>query len=257
MILRAHSPLAENDFDCQGVIEPTRVVPDVDIPERAVLCFFGDVVTDVVSAHPDARRLTSLVSEAGRNPVWEIDVSGRHVAVVQPGVGAPMAAAFCEELIAMGARKLIACGGAGVLVPNLALGHAVIVEGAVRDEGTSHHYLPVGRIVEADTKPRKAITRALEAAGLAHTTGRSWTTDAIYRETRPRVARRIAEGCLTVEMEAAALLAVTRYRRVHFGQVLLAADSLAGETWDDRGWMSAGEARRSLFRVAAEAAAWL
>lgn len=105
------SPLLEADLDAPGVIEPGLVVPDTDMPERAVLCFFGDVVTDEVATRTDARRITTLASEIGPNPVWEITVSGRRLAVLQPGVGAPMAAAFCEEVIAMGARRLIACGG--------------------------------------------------------------------------------------------------------------------------------------------------
>ena len=64
---------------------------------------------------------------------------------------------------------------------------------------------------------------------MAHTVGRTWTTDAVYRETRARTDRRRAEGCLTVEMEASALIAVARFRGVAFSQVLFAGDSLAGE----------------------------
>jgi uridine phosphorylase len=111
--------------------------------------------------------------------------------------------------------------------------------------------------VEAEPAAVTAIVRALEAAGAAHTVGRTWSTDAIYRETRSRVERRRAAGCLTVEMEAAAMLAIGRYRQVTFGQVLLTADSLAGESWDDRGWMSAREARQRLFQIATHAAAGL
>ncbi|MGH3631226.1 MAG: hypothetical protein ACRDRL_27760 [Sciscionella sp.] len=77
------------------------------------------------------------------------------------------------------------------------------------------------------------------------------------RTQRPRsirLQRRIGQGCLTVEMEAVSLLALTRYRKVRFGQVLLAADSLAGPAWNDRDWMSAREARQLLFWTAAQAA---
>jgi uridine phosphorylase len=250
-------PLAEDDFDSEGMVEPARVVPEVAMPERAVLCFFGDVVTEVVATRPEARQITTLTSEVGANPVWEIELDGTRIAVVQPGVGAPMAAAFCEEIIAMGVRRLIACGGAGALTPELVLGHDVVVTSAVRDEGTSYHYLPPAPVVEADPHAVTALVRALEATGAAHTLGRSWSTDAIYRETRSRVERRRAAGCLTVEMEAAALFAVARYRQVNFGQVLLAADSLAGESWDDRGWMSARDARQRLFWIATHAAASL
>lgn len=251
------SPLCEDDLDSEAIIEPARVVASVDLPDRVVLCFFGDVVADVVASRPDARLVTTLESEAGKSPVWAIEEFGTRLAVVQPGVGAPMAAAFCEELIAMGARRLIACGGAGTLVPDLALGDPVVVEAAVRDEGTSHHYVPPGPMVEADPEAVATLVDVLRTNHVDHIVGRSWTTDAIYRETRSRMARRIEQGCRTVEMEAAALLAVARYRRVQFGQLLLAADSLAGDDWDDRGWMSATEARTRLFWLAAETAATL
>jgi uridine phosphorylase len=247
-------PLLEHDFDAESVLEPARIVPVADMPERAVLCFFGDVVREVVADRADARQVTTLSSEAGANPVWEISVSGRRLAVFQPGVGAPWAAAFLEEIIAMGCRRLVACGGAGALIPELVLGHAVVVDSAVRDEGTSHHYLPASRRIDADPQAVATLVEACDAAGMAHVVGRSWTTDAIYRETRGRVDRRVAEGCVVVEMEAAALLAVAQYREVAFGQILLAGDSLAGENWDDRGWMSARAAREGLFWVAAEAA---
>ncbi|MDN5856611.1 MAG: nucleoside phosphorylase, partial [Actinomycetia bacterium] len=184
-------PLLDDDLDGDGVIEPAQVVRDVDVPECAVLCFFGDVVHDVVGARADARLITKLASEAGTSPVWEIDVGGQPVAVVQPGVGAPLAVAYTEELIAMGARKIVACGGAGALVPELAVGSAVVVDSAVRDEGTSYHYAPAAGVIDADPDAVATIVKACEADGVAHVIGRSWTTDAIYRETRGRVARRV------------------------------------------------------------------
>lgn len=95
------------------MVQPVRVVGDADAPERAVLCFFGDVVSEVVAKRPDARLVTTLTSEAGPSPVWEITVSGTRVAVLQPGVGAPMAAAYLEESIALGCRRVVACGAAG------------------------------------------------------------------------------------------------------------------------------------------------
>ncbi len=82
------------------------------------------------------------MSEIGRNPIYEIDHDGRRLVVMHPGVGAPLAAGFLEELIARGCRTFVACGGAGVLVPDVALGHVIVPTSAVRDEGTSYHYLP-------------------------------------------------------------------------------------------------------------------
>lgn len=247
-------PLLEEDFESEGMIQPSRIVPDVKAPECAVFCFFGDVVAETVAVRPDARQVAVLSSEAGLTPVWEIEISGRRLAVLQPGVGAPQAAAFLEEVIAMGCTRIIACGGAGALTPDLVRGHAVVVGSAVRDEGTSYHYVPASRTINADPHVVALMRSRLKHEGIAHVVGRTWTTDAFYREARGRADRRVAEGCVVVEMEAAALFAVARYREATFGHLLMAGDSLAGEAWDDRRWISAREARDKLFWVAAEVA---
>jgi uridine phosphorylase len=248
-------PLFEDDLAAPGVLEPADVMRGIrvtDMPETAVLCFFPEVVEAVGAS--GARRICRLSSERGRTPVWETEVDGHRLAVMQPGVGAPLAVMYLEELIALGCRRFVAVGGAGALLPELTLGHAIVVESAVRDEGTSFHYLPPGRLVDADPHGVAVLAATLDDAGVPYHLARTWTTDAIYRETRYRVDRRRAEGCAVVEMEASAFIAVARYRGVGFAQLLLAADSLAGEAWDHRGWTTAREAREGLFRLAARAA---
>ncbi|RTL64523.1 MAG: purine-nucleoside phosphorylase [Pseudonocardiaceae bacterium] len=247
-------PLHEDDLAEPGVLDPSLHARRARLPEAAVLCFFPEVVAGFVEA--GARRLARLSSER-ESVVWEIEVDGRSVAVVHPGIGAPLAAMTLEELIAMGARRVVAVGGAGVLVPDLVMGHAVVVGSALRDEGTSAHYLRPGRVVDADPHGVEVLQRTLDAAGLPHVTGRTWTTDAVYRETRARVERRREEGCVTVDMEASAFIAVARFRGIRFAQVLLAADSLAGPEWDARGWTTARAARAGLTSVAARAASAL
>ncbi|HEY4018112.1 MAG TPA: nucleoside phosphorylase [Pseudonocardiaceae bacterium] len=246
-------PLLDGDFESTGILEPTEIYQARDLPEAAVLCFFPEVVRQIAE-RPDAKRVATLRSEIGPNPVWEIEHSGTRLAVLQPGVGAPLAAAFTEEIIAFGVRRMIACGAAGALVPELALGHAVIVDSAVRDEGTSYHYQPPARVIDADPHATATLLKTLTAQEIAHLVGRSWTTDAIYRETRNKARQRVEEGCVVVDMEASALFAVARYRGVVLGQLLLAGDSLAGETWDHRGWTTAHSAREKLFWLAADAA---
>ena len=147
----------------------------------------------------------------------------------------------------------MAVGGAEALVPELALGHAVVVAGAVRDEGTSFHYAPASRAIDADGPGVQAAQEALTRAELPFTIGRTWTTDAFYQETRRRVQRRMDEGCVTVEMEASALIAVARYRKVRYAHLLYAGDSLAATDWDHRGWATAETIREGMFNVAADA----
>ena len=135
------------------------------------------------------------------------------------------------------------------------MGHAVVVDSAVRDEGTSFHYIPPSRVIDADPDLVASIETTLADAGVPFVTGRTWTTDAPYREARTRVTRRVErDGCITVEMEASALLAVAKYRGVRLVSLLYAGDSLAGDVWDHRGWNSAHDVREGLFWLAADAA---
>jgi uridine phosphorylase len=226
---------------------------EVDVPARAVACFFGDVVGRIARDR-GAREVAHLYSEHGVHPIFELEHRGEPVAFFQPGVGAPLAALFVEEAIDYGCRAIVACGGAGALDDDLALGHPVVVSAAVRDEGTSYHYLAPARLIETAPAVVAALERVLDLAGVRFTTGTTWSTDAVYRETREKVSLRRAEGCITVEMEAAALLAVARFRGVGLGQILYAGDSLAGEVWDHRDWVHAHDAREALFWLAMDAA---
>ena len=251
---RQRLPLLEGeDLTGEGVIEPSRLIRPVDAPAVAVACFFRDVVEEL-SSRADARPVCRLHSEMGPASLWEIEHQGVRLGVFHPGVGAPLAGAMLEQVIARGVRGVIACGGAGALVPELVMGHAVVLTGAVRDEGTSFHYLPAGRVVSADPGPAESLAGALSANDVETVRGLSWSMDAIYRETRARVSRRVQEGCLVVEMEASALMAIARYRSIPFGEVVMAGDSLAGREWQHRGWMTAESARRQLFASAADAA---
>jgi uridine phosphorylase len=251
---RRRLPLLEDeDLAGEAVIEPSRLIRPVDAPTVAVACFFRDVVEEL-SSRADARSVCRLHSEMGPASLWEIEHQGVRLGVFHPGVGAPLAGAMLEQVIARGVRGVIACGGAGALIPQLVMGHAVVLTGAVRDEGTSFHYLSAGRVVSADPGPVQALADALSADGVETMRGLSWSTDAIYRETPGRVSRRVEEGCLVVEMEASALMAIARYRSIPFGEVVMAGDSLAGREWEHRGWTTAESARRQLFASAASAA---
>jgi uridine phosphorylase len=245
--------LEDEDLAGEAVIEPSRLIRPVDAPTVAVACFFRDVVEEL-SSRAGAKAVCRLHSEMGPASLWEIEHRGVRLGVFHPGVGAPLAGAMLEQVIARGVRAVIACGGAGALIPQLVMGHAVVLTGAVRDEGTSFHYLPASRVVSADPGPAQFLADALSADGVETMRGLSWSMDAIYRETPGRVSRRVEEGCLVVEMEASALMAIARYRSIPFGEVVMAGDSLAGREWEHRGWMTAKSARRQLFASAADAA---
>jgi uridine phosphorylase len=158
-----------------------------------------------------------------------------------------------EEAIAFGCRKFIACGGCGVLEKEMAVGHLVVVSSAVRDEGVSYHYLPPAREVMAHPSGVRALVKTLDDRSVPYRVGKTWTTDAPYRETANKIVRRREEGCLTVEMESAALIAVSQFRNAIFGQVLYGGDDLSGTEWDSRHWTSRKDIRENLFWLSAEA----
>jgi uridine phosphorylase len=141
-----------------------------------------------------------------------------------------------------------------VLDGSLTVGHLIVPTSAVRDEGTSYHYLPPSREVAADPHAVAVIEQTLQRHGVAYVTGKTWTTDAIYRETPEKIKRRRAEGCLAVEMEASALFAVAQFRGVTLGQILYGGDDVSGLEWDGRGWDKQRAVREKLFWLAAEAA---
>src|SRR6266550_6724960 len=245
-------PILEFDSAETAMIEPRRVIKPIDVPEHAVACFFQDVLS-TLTQHHTARIIKHLRSEIGRHPVYEVDIDGKRLVVFHPGVGAPLAVAFLEEVIALGCRKFIACGGAGVLDGALAMGHLIVPTAAIRDEGTSYHYLPPGREVSASSEGVAVLETVLKAHDVEYMLSKTWTTDAIYRETAAKVQRRKAEGCLTVEMEAAAFFAVAHFRRVQFAQVLYSGDDVSGSEWDYRHWDKHTSVREKLFWLAVEA----
>jgi len=170
-----------------------------------------------------------------------------------PGIGAPLAIGMLEEMIARGCRKFIAVGGCGVLDKEIAVGQLLLPISAIRDEGCSYHYLPPSREVSADPHVLAVIERVLQAHQVEYLRTKTWTTDAIYRETPAKAAAYRQEGCLAVEMETAAFYALAKFRKISFGQILYGGDAVIPHAYDGRKWNSRADIRRNLFWLAAEA----
>lgn len=252
MIKKQEFPILEFDPSAQAVITPGHMVKKTEVPETCVLCFFRDVMNKI-RQKPFMRHIKNLQSEIGPHPVMVAEYEGQEVTIFHPGVGAALSAALFEEMIEIGCRKFIACGSAGVLDRDIAVGHLLVPTTAVRDEGTSYHYLPAAREVEASRNALQAIESVLQEKQVDYLLTKTWTTDAIYRETPEKVKLRKSEGCLAVEMEAAALFAVARFRDVSIGHILYSGDSVATDAWESRGWMNQPTIRENLFWLAVEA----
>jgi len=221
-----------------------------NFPELAVACWFGDVQRKRFAGQDPIYRIPF---EHGDHEVHVVEHLGKRIAVFNPGVGAPAAATSLEDIIGLGATKIIGCGGAGIVKQGFDVGHIIVPTGAVRDEGTSHHYQPVEVAVVPHPLAVDAIDAELSDAGVPHDKGLTWTTDAIFRETPEKVARRREQGCISVEMEASAMFAVAMFRGAVYGQLLYAGDDVSAQTWDHRHWEKQTSVRERVLELALNA----
>lgn len=245
-------PIIDFDPDRDAIIRPFMTETPPDFPELVVMCFFKEVV-EKVAKETSAKTVYVGQSEVGPVPFYEIALEGKRLGFFQAMVGAPLAVGFMEKAIIMGGKKFIACGGCGVLNPELAVGHLLIPTAAVRDEGTSYHYVAPAFEIPLSLKVVKRIEQVAKAEGLEYLLTKTWTTDAFYRETKARVARFKQAGCDCVEMEASALAAVAEFYGVEFGAVFYGGDLVQADGWDHRGWNDRTEIRENLFWLAVKA----
>ena len=248
MFEKREYPILEFDPNQKAKINPSHLITKGEVPECCVITFFGDVINEMLQSNK-LKQVATFFSATVNLPVYETEYNGKSIAVVQGFLGAAGSAALLEELIAMGFKKFIVCGAAGVLQKGIQVGHLVVPYSAVRDEGVSYHYVEPSREVECNAHAIHTIEKVLGNDHIPYIKAKTWTTDAFYRETEDKITLRVSEGCVTVEMEAAAFFAVSKFRNVVLGQILFGGDDLSGVEWDARRWTSREEIRRSLVEL--------
>jgi uridine phosphorylase len=238
-------PILEFDDAQVAKIEPSSFHKKIQGYDYCVITFFREVL-DGMEKEGRIKVVKLLNCETMNIPIYEMEIMGKKVHLSLGYVGAAGSAAFLEELIASGFSKFIVCGGAGVLRKDIAVGHLIIPTSAIRDEGVSYHYLAPAREIECNPEVIGKIEEELNKYKIDYIKGKTWTTDSFYRETEDKIELRKSEGCLTVEMEAAAFFAVARFRNVKLGQILYGGDDLSSMTWDSRKWHNKTEIRENL-----------
>ncbi len=158
-------------------------------------------------------------------------VGGHGVVIVRTQPGAPSCVALAEELVTFGTRRILFFGYCGSLQREIKGGDIIVPNGAIREEGTSYHYLPPETSVQPDQRILNIITSALRRTGISFYEGKIWTTDAIYRETITKVRHYQGEGILGVEMELSALFAFGMAKGVSVGGILMVTDELSTNKW--------------------------
>lgn len=169
------------------------------------------------------------------------------------GIGAPVTIANMEEMIAFGIKQFLIVGKAGGLQLHHPTGHFVICNRAIRDDGTSHHYVSNGTFAHASSKLVKKAVQTFKRRKIPFSVGTSWTIDAPYRETKKEAEYYRKKGALTVEMEAAAVFSVAKVRKVQAGALFTVSDHLGETEWTPK-FNESQKALEKLFSLAIEIA---
>ena len=236
-------PILEFDPNPEAIIDPKSCYPKNKLTEKVVVTFFKEII-DKLNEEGKIEKVAADKSEMGEHPFYKMKEPYENISLFHPGLGGPLAAALLEAAIVMGGKKFVACGSAGLLA-NEIHDHLVIPTSAIRDEGASYHYMAPSAEVTPSSELTQSLISFLDGRKIPYIQGKTWTTDAFFRETHNKVKNRKSSGCLTVEMEAATFFAVARFRNVEFAQMLYSSDSVSEEGWG--GIVHNGTIREKMF----------
>lgn len=226
--------LEEFDFDKRAVIEPDMVHQPVEGFPETVVSIFSHALFAKIADFLGGRKIAGTKDVDGHWPVYEVSYKGKRFALYKARLGAPACVGSFEDIIPMGAKRILLLGNCGVLDKSIEDCGIIIPTRAIRDEGTSYHYAPASDYIDVNRKYIPEFLSVLENFGYPYVMGTTWTTDAFYRETRGKVTRRKEMGAICVEMECAAMQAMCDFRGVEFFQFLYAGDNLDHSVWDPR-----------------------
>jgi uridine phosphorylase len=217
--LLAHPLDEESAFTPETLLEAvrlTRSVPRDPVPPICILEFDGDL-TDWLVSTGAAKRWNSWA--CFHTTMHALQVEGTSCGIVPRTIGGPYAALISEQLKSSGARVILGLTSAGRVAASVPVPSLVVATAAIRDEGTSYHYLSPDRPAVAHGKLAEALERGLTSLGIPVLSGAVWTTDAPYRETNRQLVRYAQQGVLAVEMQAASLFAFSIARGTPVGMV--------------------------------------
>lgn len=199
----------------------------------ACILTFSNVIRDHALQSFPCKQVAELQNATGPIQIYALPYRGKTFALYLTYLGASAAAGNLEEAaMQLDTKKFVVFGGAGCLNKEIAHGKVMVPDWAYRDEGTSYHYAPAADYIRV--KNASLVARFMEENGIPYVLGKTWTTDAFFRETRDNMQRRKAEGCISVEMECSALQAVCDFRGYELYYFLTSGDLLDAPKWDER-----------------------
>lgn len=219
------------DLSTNAIVEPSCLVRTIDnFPETVIATFKSEIIEELIKNYNV--KVIDKLSGGFTIPIYKIDYAGKEIAMYQTLIGGAGTAGLLEEIIVKGGKKILFFGSCGTLDKSLSEGHLIIPTAAYRDEGVSYHYLPNDDYI--NIKTAKKLSGIFDELELPYIMSKTWTTDALYRETEKNMNARKAEGCLAVDMECASIMAVSEFRGVDAYQFLYAEDNLDASEWEAR-----------------------
>lgn len=234
MILENKYPIFEFDDNKEAKLNPTSFVDQSFETDKLIITFFPEVMDKLVNED----KITLERTIGGENQVLIYRFLDDDILVTLGQVGCPACAGNLDLFNAMGITKVMFCGGGGVLDKNIEVGQILVVDGAIRDEGFSYHYIAPSRYIYTNPETTEKITQYLADNSISYIRGLTWTTDAIFRETTEKISRRKKEGAKIVEMEQAGCIAVSQFRGFDYGALIYGGDDVSQDEWSNRGWRS-------------------
>lgn len=241
-------PVMEYDDNRVAKLNPSAFVDNPFKSEKMIITFFPDVINKLIS-----KGMISLERTiGGENPVPVYQFTDSDILITLGYVGCPACAGNLDLFNAMGIKKVMFCGGGGVLDRNIEVGQILVVDGAIRDEGFSYQYIEPSRYIYSDSQITDKIIKYLDENSISWIRGLTWTTDALFRETADRIEQRKKEGAKIVEMEQAGCLAVAQFRNFAYGALIYGGDDVSQDEWSNRGWQNREGIRYNLVMLCKE-----
>ncbi len=240
LLMTEHLPILEHPLNAPSAFTPDAVVSAVraerhlrpePVPEVCVLEFDGDL-TDWLVTKGVAQPFDPWA--CFHSTMYTLDLGGTLCGIVPRTIGGPYAVLVAEQMATSGAKLVFGLTSAGRVASKMPVPGLVVAARAIRDEGTSYHYLRPAAEIDAPAEVADLLETELRAQSLPVRSGTVWTTDAPYRETERQLADHAKAGVLAVEMQAASLFAFSKARRFPVGLVAFVTNSMnkAGKEFD-------------------------
>lgn len=219
------------DNKSEAIINPT---PSGELIEvDACIVTFSYIIEKYVLENFDCKQISFIKTVTGLTPIYQINYKEKKFALFKTYVGAPATVGLIEGTLAkIKTNKYIVFGGSGCLDKEIVHGKVMIPTEAYRDEGTSYHYVPASDYIKI--KNADIVEKFMKETGIPCVKGKTWTTDAFYRETKNNFKKHKEDGCISVEMECSAVQAMCDFRNLEFYTFFTSGDLLDAPKWDKR-----------------------